>query len=86
MWRDENMESEFERRHAAAEAVRQQQETERQTAETARDTAEQSRVAAETGRRVVADEVHGTIETLTTLVDRMEAVEALRRDARKATP
>ncbi len=80
------MESDMERRHVAAEAVRQQRETERQTAETARMAAEQARVSAEARRRVVADEVHGTIATLRTLVDRMEVVEALRRDARKAMP
>jgi hypothetical protein len=78
------MESAIERSHAAAEAVRQQREQERVAAEAARNAAEQSRVSAETGRRVVADEVRGTIATLTTLVDRMEVVEALRRDAAKA--
>jgi membrane protein involved in colicin uptake len=86
MWRDENMESALERRHAAAEAVRQQHELERQAAENARNTAEQSRVSAETGRRAITDEVKVTVATLTTLVDRMELVEALRRDARKGTP
>jgi len=76
----------LERRHAAAEAVRQQHELERQAAENARNTAEQSRASAETGRRAIANEVNGTVATLTTLVDRMEVVEALRRDARKGTP
>jgi hypothetical protein len=80
------MESPIERRHIAAEAVRQQHELERQTAESARNTAETSRVSAETGRRAVANEVHGTIATLTTLVERMEVVEALRRDAHKGMP
>jgi hypothetical protein len=86
MWRDVNMESAMERRHAAAEAVRQQHELERQAAESARTIAEESRVSAETGRRAITNEVNGTVATLTTLVDRMEVVEALRRDVRKATP
>lgn len=80
------MESALERRHTAAEAVRQQHELERQAAENARNTAEQSRVSAEAGRRAIADEVNGTVATLTTLVDRMEVVEALRRSARKGEP
>jgi hypothetical protein len=79
------MESAIEHRHAAAEAVRQQHELERQTAESARNAAETSRASAETGRRAIVDEVHETIATLTTLVDRMKVVEALRRDAHKGT-
>jgi hypothetical protein len=79
------VESEMERRHAAAEAVRHQRELDRVAAETSRVAAEQSRVSAETGRRAITKEVHGTIATLKTLVDRMEAVEALRRDARSAS-
>jgi hypothetical protein len=79
------VESATEHRHAAAEAVRQQRELDRVAAETARNAAEQSRVSAETGRRAVTDEVHATIATLKTLVDRMEFVEALRRDAHKAS-
>ena len=75
------MESEIARRHA--EAVRQQHELERQGSERARNTAEDARVSAETGRRVVADEVSETVATLKTLLNRMEAVEALRRDVRK---
>ena len=80
------MESVRERRHTAAEAVRQQHELERQAAENARNTAEQARVSAEAGRRAVTDEVNGTVATLTTLVARMEVVEALRRSARKGAP
>ena len=80
------MDIEMERRHADAEAARQQYELERQDAERARNTAEESRVSAEHGRRAVADEVTETIATLKTLVDRMEAVEALRRDAKKGAP
>jgi hypothetical protein len=75
----------MEHRHTAAEVLRQQHELERQAAENARKVAEKSRVTAEMRRRDVSDEVHGTIATLTTLVDRMEIVEALRRDARKRT-
>jgi hypothetical protein len=73
----------MEHRDAAAETLRQQHELERQAAENARNAAEESRATAETRRRAVSDEVNGTIATLTTLVDRMEIVEALRRDARK---
>ena len=79
------MDSETERRRAEAEAVRQQRELERQTAEHARDAAEASRVAAENGRRALADDVSDTVETLTIILKRMEAVEALRRDARNDT-
>ena len=79
------MDSQMERRHDDAEAVRQQHELQRQVAEHARNTAEESRVSAEHGRRAVADEVRETIATLTTLLNRMEAVEALRRDARNDT-
>jgi hypothetical protein len=79
------MESALDRRHAATEAVRQQHELERQAAESARHTAETSRASEETRRRAVADEVHQTIATLTALVDRMEVVEALRRDAYRGT-
>ena len=77
------MESEIERHRAEAEAVRQQRELERQNAERARDTAEASREAAENGRRALAGEVSETVDTLKTILNRMEAVEALRRDARK---
>ena len=80
------MDSEIERHRADAEAARQQSELERQEAERARSTAEETRVSAENGRRAVADEVSETIVTLKNLVTRMEAVEALRRDARKGTP
>src|SRR5215218_5488930 len=85
MQRHEPLEHAMEHSHTAAEALRQQHELERQAAETAREAAEASRVTAETRRRAISDEVHGTIATLTTLVDRMEVVEALRRDARKRT-
>lgn len=80
------MSSDNERQRDAAEALRQRQELERQAAESARHAAERARESAELGRREVASEVHGTIETLTTLIGRMETVEALRRKARKQEP
>jgi hypothetical protein len=80
------MDSDTEGRRAAAEVVRQQQELDRQAAESARHAAERDRESAEAGRREVTSEVNGTIATLTTLVDRMESVEALRREARKREP
>ena len=77
---------ELDRRHAEAEAIRQQHELERQAAEHVRNTSEGSRVSAEDGHRTVALEVNEMIETLTTILHRMEAVEALRREARKDPP
>ena len=79
------MDNEIERRHAEAEALRQQHERERQAAEHARAAAEASRVSAENGRRAATDEVSGTVEALTTILNRMEAVEALSRDTHKNT-
>ena len=76
------MDIEMERRRADAEAERQQQELTRQAAERARIAAEESRASAEDGRRAITAEVSATIETLTTLLRRMEVVEALRREAR----
>ena len=84
--RYDNMDRETERRHTDAEAVRQQHELERQIAERARIAAEDSRASAENGRRTVAVEVSATIATLKKLVTRMEAVEALRRDAKRDAP
>ena len=75
------MDIEIERRRAEAE--RQQQELERQAAERGRSAAEASRESAETMRRVVSDDVRDTVVTLNTILKRMEAVEALRRDMRK---
>lgn len=82
-WGYEHMNSEIDRGRAEAEAVRQQRELERQAAERARDAAEASRAVAEQGRRALVGEVSATVETLTTILKRMEAVEALRRDPRK---
>ena len=79
--RYEDMDIEMDRRRADAEAVRQQHELTRQTAERARAAAEALRVSAERGRHALAEEVRETIATLTTLLSRMEAVEALRREA-----
>jgi hypothetical protein len=79
------MDSQHERLRAEAEAIRQQQEVARQASERDRDTAEEERVAAEQARRAAASEVGGTVATLTDLVKRMEAVEALRRAARTGT-
>ena len=79
------MDTDSDRPPRNAEAERQQHELIRQAAERARITAEESRVSAEDGRRAAADEVREAIATLTTLLTRMEAVEALRRDARKDT-
>jgi hypothetical protein len=76
------MDIEMDRRRVDAEAERQQQELTREAAARERVAAEESRVSAEDGRRAAADEVRETIATLTTLLIRMEAVEALRRDAR----
>ena len=76
------MDIEMERHRDNAEAERQQQELTRQTAERARVAAEESRSSAEDRRRVATEEVNATIATLTTIVGRMEAVEALRRYAR----
>jgi hypothetical protein len=83
--RYEDMDIDNDRRGADAEAERQQHELARQTAERARAVAEELRVSAEHGRRVVAEDVRETIATLTTLLGRMEAVEALRREAGRDT-
>ena len=83
--RYEDMDIEMNRRRADAEAERQQHELTRQAAERARAVAEESRASAEEGRHAVAAEVSATIATLTTLLSRMEAVEALRRQATKDT-
>ena len=79
------MDIEMERNRADAEAERQQHELTRQAAERVRVSAEESRASAEDGRRAIAAEVSATVATLTTLLGRMEAVEALRREGRKDT-
>jgi hypothetical protein len=80
-----DMDIEMERRRDDAEVERQQHELTRQAAERERAEAEKSRVFAEDGRRAVAAEVRATVETLTTVLSRMEALEALRREARRDT-
>lgn len=65
-----------------AEMIRQRQENRRQAEELARKIAETARVAAETGRVAAAKEVSETLADLTALLERMEAVEAMRRTSR----
>ena len=86
IWRYEDMHNEMESRRADAESAREQHELARQETERARVTAEESRMSAEDGRRAAATEIRATIAALTTLVERMEAVEALRRQATKDAP
>jgi hypothetical protein len=76
------MNDELERHHTEAEAIRHEHELARQAAERARNEAEASRVTSENRRRQVAEEVSDTVEMLMSIVKRMEAVEALRREAR----
>ena len=77
------MDSEQERRRAESEASRQLQELQRQSNERARGVAEASRSAAEEVRRARTNEITDTVDTLSTIVKRMEEVEALRRSARR---
>ena len=69
-----------ERGRCDAEAIRQSQETVRQGQESTRVKSEEARAAADENRSAAADEVRETVATLTTLVERMEAVEKMRRD------
>ena len=71
-----------ERLRAEAEDIRQQQELAREATERARVIAEDARVVAEDERLAAAIEVKETVAMLTTLLQRMEAVEALRRAGR----
>ena len=77
------MDSEQERLRAEAETSRQLHELQRQGNERTRGIAEASRAAAEEMRRASTIEIVGTVDTLSTIVKRMEAVEALRREARR---
>ena len=77
-----------ETRRTVAELLRQQRETSRQSAEVvrtaaehARNAAEQARVGAEAVRRDAVSELGATVAALTTLIERMEQVEAMRRAA-----
>jgi hypothetical protein len=72
-----------ERQRTEAERLRQTQESARQAQEASRAHAEADRVLAETARLTASTEVNATIATLRTLLERMEAVEAMRRAARK---
>ena len=76
------MDNTAERAHADAEATRQAQERLREAQEASRVIAETARVTAEAGRATAADEVSATVATLTALLQRMEAVETLRRTLR----
>jgi len=68
-----------ERLRVDGEETRRRQETERQTQESARVAAEGARTLAEEGRVAVSKEVADTVTTLTALLNRMEAVEKMRR-------
>ena len=63
------------------ESARQSAELERTAAELARHAAEQARVEAEAVRRGAVSELGDTVAALTSLIDRMEHVEAMRRAA-----
>ena len=78
--------SDAEEKRRNAEMVRQRQETLRQDEELSRNTAEAARAAAETRRVAAAKEVNDTVANLTTLLDRMQAVETMRRTARGEDP
>ena len=73
-----------ERQRIEAERVRQTQETVRQAQEATRAQAEADRVSAEAARLTAATEVDATIAAFRTLLERMEAVEAMRRASRKS--
>jgi hypothetical protein len=70
---------------ADAEARRQESERVREESERRRVAAEAARVGAEEGRRLAATEMAQTVATLTELLSRMEAVEQMRRSARRDT-
>ena len=77
-----------EARRAEAELFRHERESSRQSAELARaaaeharNGAEQARSEAEVVRRGAVSELQATVAALTTLIERMEQVEAMRRAA-----
>ena len=72
-----------EAQRAEAELVRQQYEVERQSSERSRFAAEQKRIEAEELRRGAVNELGATVAVVTALVERMELVEMMRRDASK---
>lgn len=65
-----------------AEMIRQRHESLREAEELLRANAEAARVVAETGRVAAAKEVRDTVATLMALLERMEAVETMRRTSR----
>ena len=78
----------LETQRTEAELLRQQLEASRQSAELVRtaaeherNAAEQVRVNAEEVRRGAVVEIGATVAALTTLIERMEKVEAMRRSA-----
>lgn len=71
-----------ERERLNAETIRQRQESLREADELSRTRAEAARVVAETGRVAATKEVSDTVATLTALLERMEAVETMRRTPR----
>jgi methionine synthase I (cobalamin-dependent) len=78
----------LETERSEAELLRQQRESTRQSAELvraaaelARTAAEQARVDSEAVRRGAVSELGATVAALTTLLERMERVEAMRRSA-----
>ena len=71
--------TEAERLRHERESSRQSAELARAAAELARTAAEQTRVDAETIRRGAVSELQETAAALTTLMERMEKVEAMRR-------
>lgn len=66
-------------RIAAAEETRQHQEELRQAAETARAAGEEARLQAESARRAAVNSLRATAESLQISLDRMTAVEEMRR-------
>jgi membrane protein involved in colicin uptake len=68
----------IEQRRRAAEDARHRQEQVRQAQEEIRVVAEHARVAAEAVRVEASIEVRDTVGTMTTLLERMEAVEKMR--------
>ena len=70
---------EAERLRVDAERIRHVHELSRRTAETVRVDAEKHRITAEHDRNAAAEEVRDTVDALTTLLGRMEALEKLRR-------
>ena len=77
-------------RRVEAERLRHERESSRQSAELARAAAERARTAAEQARvdgeavrRGAVSELQSTATALTTLIERMEKVEAMRRAGRE---